>query len=201
MSAKTTISRSDAPSEKVYVAVDVNNLWHSAKGIYGSQARVDFLDLYNRIKKGGFDKVPREVRAVAYTITAPHRTETPEGTIRVKSSRNERFLVTLGKFGYEVQTRHMRFEKGIEKPFHTDWDVGIAVNVIEVLPWFNTFVLASGDGDYGPLLKRVREADKRVEVYTFRSVASPVLYEFANEVHYLDTEDVYREKIPPTSKP
>jgi uncharacterized LabA/DUF88 family protein len=184
----------DSPTEKVYAAVDVNNLWHSAKGVYGSQARVDFLDLLKRIKKGGFDKVPREVRAAAYTITAPHRTEGPDGTVRVKSSRNERFLGTLEKFGYEVHTRHMRFEKGIDKPFHTDWDVGIAVQVIELLPWFNTFVLASGDGDYGPLLKRVRDADKRVEIYTFRSVASPVLYEFANEVHYLDGEDVFQEK-------
>jgi len=176
--------------------VDVNNLWHSAKQMYGPQARVDFLDLINRIKRGGFEKVPRQVKAVAYTITAPYRTDTPEGIVRVKSSRNERFIATLEKFGFEVKTRIMRFEKGIDKPFHTDWDVGIAIEVVAQLEWMDTFVLASGDGDYGPLLKRVRESDKRVEIYTFRSVASPVLYEFANQIHYLDTEDVYREKPP-----
>lgn len=185
------------PSEKVFVAVDVNNLWHACKSIYGPTARVDFLDLIQRIQRGGFSKVPREVRAHAYTVSAPFRIETPEGTTRVKSVNNERFVQVLGKFGYHVQTRTMRFEKGIDKPFHTDWDVGIAMDAINQLSWMDTFVLASGDGDYGLLLQKMKEADKRVEIYTFRSNASAILYELANSISYLEDSHVYQERRVP----
>ena len=87
----------------------------------------------------------------------------------------------------------MRWEKGITKPFHTDWDVGITVDVLSSIDKFDTFVLASGDGDYVPLIKAVQDKGKRVEVYTFEKSASQVLFEIADSVFFLGESDIYQE--------
>jgi len=187
--------RTEKVAEKVFLAVDVNNLWHGCKELHGQQARVNFATLLKRVNAAGFKKVPREIRAVAYTITAPFRKTTPTGFVREESSRNKGFLAALEKIGYEVKTRHMRFEKGITKPFHTDWDVGITVDAVANLEWMDTFILASGDGDYSPLLRKVQDSGKRVEIYTFKNTAARVLYEQSNHVFYLDDSNVFVQRL------
>jgi len=182
-----------AAHERVYLAVDVNNLWHSCREVYGITARVNYAGLLAKIKKGGFTQVPRDVVAVAYTITAPHRRVAGDGRVREEGSRNTRFLSSLERFGYEVRTRHMKYEKGIEKPFHTDWDVGIAVDALQQIHAFDTFIIASGDGDYAPLVEKIQRDGKRVEVYTFRNSASMILYQQADSMVFLTEEDIYRE--------
>jgi uncharacterized LabA/DUF88 family protein len=54
-----------------------------------------------------------------------------------------------------------------------DWDVGIALDVFEAAPKCDTIVLASGDGDFGILLDRIRERFKtKSEVYGVRALTS-----------------------------
>lgn len=183
-------------AERVYLAVDVNNLWHSCRETFGSAARVNFKALLTKINGAGYIKVPRNVQAVAYTITAPHRRTSATGRVREEGSRNERFLASMRRFGYEVKTRQMRYEKGIDKPFHTDWDVGIAIDVLGLAEQFDTIIIASGDGDYGPLLKQIKDSGKRVEVYTFQNTASQILYDSADAVYFLGDEDIFQEKLP-----
>lgn len=181
--------------ERVYIAVDVNNLWHSCRDIFGPTARVNYDQLLKKIKDGGYKGVIRSVLAVAYTITAPHRRFSDvTGRVREEPSRNSRFLESLQKFGYQVKTRQMRYEKGVEKPFHTDWDVGIAVDAMSMFDKYDTFVIVSGDGDYVPLIQQVQQKGKRVEVYTFERTASQMLYSVADNVVFLSKEDTYQEK-------
>ena len=182
-------------AEKVYVAVDVNNLWHSCRDIFGSTTRVNYDQLLKKIRTGVYRGVPREVTAVAYTITSPHRRTSETGRTREEPSRNSRFLESLQKFGYQVKTRQMRYEKGVDKPFHTDWDVGISVDAITDQDQFDTFIMVSGDGDFIPLIKRLQDKDKRVEIYTFERTASQNLYSVADNIVFLTVEDTYQEKI------
>jgi uncharacterized LabA/DUF88 family protein len=182
--------------ERVYAAVDISNLWHSCRDIFGPTARVNYDHLLKKIKSSGYKSVPREVTAVAYAVTAPHRrVSEASGRIREEPSRNTRFLESLKKFGYEVKVRVMRYEKGIDKPFHTDWDVGIAVDAITTQNEYDTFILVSGDGDYIPLIQRLQKTSKRVEVYTFERTASQTLYSVADNVVFLTLEDTYQEKV------
>lgn len=185
--------------ERIYFAVDVNNLWHSCQELFGSYARVDYAKVLEKIKNGGFPRVPRRVQAVAYTITAPRRKTTIDGRVKVEESANSKFLESLKRFGYEVRTRHMQYEKGIIKPFHTDWDVGITVDMLQQIHDFDTFIIASGDGDYVPLLEKIQREGKRVEIYTFQRATSLILYRQADDVVFL-FEDVIYYRQPPRAQ-
>lgn len=183
--------------EKVYVALDVNNLWYSCRDIFGVTARVNFNSILNRIKNDSYKDMTREVTAIAYTITSPHRVSTPQGKIIEEPSRNSSFLESLKKMGYQVKTRQMKYEKGLNKPLHSDWDVGIAVDIMCSLceSGFDTFVIISGDGDYIPLINRIQKYDKRVEVYTFEKTASKSLYSVADHIMFLTESDIYYAKV------
>ena len=180
--------------ERVYIAVDVNNLWHSCRDIYGFDYRVNYRTLLDKIVRNAHPKLPRQANAVAYTITAPRRHVDHTGSVREEPSSNNRFLESLTKFGYTVKTRHMRYEKSLDKAFHTDWDVGIAVDVLGTLNTFDTLVLVSGDGDYIPLIEALYNVHKRVEVYTFEKTTSQQLFSSVEDVIFLNDTDCYRQE-------
>jgi hypothetical protein len=180
--------------ERVFMAVDVNNLWHLCRAEFGQCARVRFDYLLYRVGLGGFHNVPRKIHAVAYAITVPRRRVSSNGNVRETSSNNSRFLESMAGFGYEIQTRTMRFEKGVNKPFHTDWDVGITIDSLEKIDSYDTFILASGDGDYTPLLAKLRERNKRIEIYTFQGSMARILHEVADRVCYLTATDTYQAR-------
>lgn len=184
----------EVATERVHVAVDVSNLWRSCREAFGQSARVNYAGLLDRIKQDVYPGLSREIRAVAYTVLAPHRKVTSSGKIKEALPRPEKFQESLQRFGYEVKIRQMRYEKGITKPFHTDWDVGIAVDTMEALGTFDTLVIVSGDGDYLPLIQTVQERGRRVEVYTFQRTASQCLFSAANHLFFLSEGDIYLEK-------
>lgn len=178
-------------TERVFLAVDVNNLWHSCREVFGFTARVDYALVLGKVRANGYAKVSRKVQAVAYTITAPHRRVSASGRVREDGPRNTGFLATLKRLGYQVKTRHMKYTKEEDKPFRTDWDVGITVDVLGKMEQYDTFILASGDGDFVPLLQQLQKAGKRVEVYTFKNATSQLLYDQADNLVYLGEDVVY----------
>ncbi len=54
------------------------------------------------------------------------------------------------------------FKDAIEKKA----DIKIAVDIISLA--YDTAVLVSGDGDFVPVVKKVKELDKNLEVWAFR---------------------------------
>ncbi len=57
-----------------------------------------------------------------------------------------------------------------------DWDVGIAVDMLDLAPRVETVVLASGDGDYAPVVgKMVDELGIVVEVYGAQDLTAGLL--------------------------
>lgn len=200
--------------ERVLLAVDVNNLWHTCQSRFGADARVDFAKLLKKVRKNGYKDVPRKVtaiayaidktiptsderkvKAVAYTVIKPRQKMLPDGTPTLEyDSKNSYFLNMLRRVGYVVKSRRMRFSKATGKPSRTDWDVGIAVDAVSDLDQYSTFALASGDGDFIPLLNKLREKEKRVEVYTFQRSASKSLFNACDDLHYLDESFVFLKK-------
>ena len=85
----------------------------------------------------------------------------------------------------------MHSEKGVEKPFHTDWDVGIAIDALNAVDTYDTFTLVSGDGDYSLLIEELKERQKYGEVITFASTASRLLYVSAHSVVHIDEDQLY----------
>ena len=107
------------------------------------------------------------IRAVAYVIT----TETGE---------ERGFFDALEKLGIETKTKNIQiFNSGAKK---ADWDVGLAVDAIKMAPKLDTIIIASGDGDFIPLVEYLQTNEGcQVEVIAFGKSSSSKLREVADD--------------------
>ena len=153
--------------QRVGVFVDVQNLYYSAKNLYN--AKVNFTQLLRTAVRGR-----KLVRAIAYVIKA-----------FIKEEKG--FHDALDQIGYEVKWKELQtFPGGAKKG---DWDIGIAVDTIELAHKLDTIVLVSGDGDFVPLVEHLRRAmGCRIEVIAFGPSSSGKLRESADEFIDLDRD-------------
>jgi len=142
-------------SQRVGVFIDVQNLYYSAKALYG--ARVNFSEI---LKNAVGDR--KLVRAIAYAVKA----EMPE---------EQGFFDALTNLGLEVRTKELQtFVNGAKK---ADWDVGIAVDILKMAPKLDAIVLCSGDGDFQMLLHHAKAEGCLTEVISFGKSTSAKLIE------------------------
>jgi len=153
--------------QRVAVLVDVQNMYHSAKNIFG--ARVNFKEVLKTAV--GLRKL---IRAVAYVI----HTETPE---------EKSFFDALSKSGFEVKMKDLQiFPGGMKKG---DWDVGMAVDAIKFSSLVDAIVLITGDGDFIPLVEYLKlNRGIQIEVIAFKQSASAKLEEIADDFIDLEKE-------------
>lgn len=162
--------------QRVGVFVDVQNLYYSARNIYS--ARVNFSALLKEAV--GKRKL---IRAIAYVI----RAQMPE---------EQTFFDALAKAGFEVSAKDLQvFFGGIKKG---DWDVGITMDIIKQMNKLDAVVLASGDGDYAPLLEYTKNFGVRVEIIAFGKSASSKLVDLADD--FLDMDENPRKFLIPIKK-
>ena len=163
--------------QRVGVFVDVQNLYYTARNVYN--ARVNFTT----ILKDAVGERPL-VRAIAYGIKA----DMPE---------ENTFFDALKKAGFEVKLKELQtFYGGAKKG---DWDVGIVMDIIKMIPKLDTVVLASGDGDYIPLLEYLQVLGQRVELVSFGKSTSSKMRELVDS--YLDLDSDTRKYLMPIRKP
>ena len=153
--------------QRVGVFVDVQNLYYSARNVYKS--KVDFRAILKEAIKG-----KNLIRAIAYVIRAD-----------VKDEKN--FFDALKNLGYEVKEKDLQvFYGGAKKG---DWDIGIAMDLIELAPKLDTVILVSGDGDFVPLVRHLKHAlGCYVEVMAFGKSSSQKLIEAADNYFDLDSD-------------
>lgn len=145
--------------QRVGIFIDTQNLYHSAKNLY--KARVNFGAIMKDAVAG------RDlVRAIAYVITT-------------ESGEEKGFFEALGKIGIETKTKDLQIFLGGAKK--ADWDVGMAVDAIRFAPRLDTIVIASGDGDFIPLVEYLQSKGVQVEVIAFGRSASGKLREVADD--------------------
>lgn len=151
--------------QRVGVFVDVQNMYYSARFMYNS--KVNFKALFQDAIRGR-----THIRAIAYVI-------------RSEETNKEAFFGALENFGFEIKSKDVQvFYGGAKKG---DWDIGIAMDAIELAPKLDTIVLISGDGDFVPLVQHLQRAlGCRVEVMAFGKSASGKLIEAADEFTDLD---------------
>lgn len=147
-------------NQRVGVFIDTQNLYHSAKNLYG--ARVNFNAIMKEAVSGR-----QLIRALAYMVTT-------------EAGDEKHFIEALGKIGIEVKTKDLQiFVDGAKK---ADWDVGLAVDTIKLAPKLDTVVIASGDGDFIPLIQYLKEnMGVQVEMIAFGRSASGKLKEVADD--------------------
>lgn len=145
--------------QRVAMLIDTQNLYHSARNLYG--AKVNFGAALKEAVAGR-----HLIRAVAYVIT----TETEE---------ERTFFEALNGLGIETKTKDLQvFFGGAKK---ADWDVGLAVDAIRFAQKVDAVIIASGDGDFVPLIEYLKFMGTQVEVITFGRSASSKLREAADD--------------------
>ena len=151
--------------QRVGVFVDVQNLYYSARHLY--KKKVNFTEV---LKTAVSER--KLIRAIAYVVRADIEEE-------------KSFFDALSNIGYEIKMKDLQiFYGGMKKG---DWDVGIAIDAIELAPKLDTVVLISGDGDYLPLVQHLKMAmGCRVEVIAFGRSCSSKLKDEADNFTDLD---------------
>jgi uncharacterized LabA/DUF88 family protein len=146
------------PAQRVGVFIDTQNLYHSAKHLYKS--RVNFAKV---LEEAVGDRVL--VRAIAYVIST-------------EGGDENAFFDALTKIGIETKVKGLQiFSDGAKK---ADWDVGIAIDAVKLSPKLDTVIIASGDGDFVPLIEYLDMHGVQVEVISFGKSSSQKLKEAAH---------------------
>ena len=152
--------------QRVEVLIDVQNLYYSARNLYGQ--KVNFGEVLKTAVAGR-----KFIRAFAYVV-------------RTKTGEEKPFFDALTKLGIETRVRDLQeFYGGAKK---ADWDVGIVIDAIRTASSLDVIILASGDGDFIPLVEYLKNQGKRVEVLSFGKTTSLKLKEAADEFIDLDLE-------------
>jgi uncharacterized LabA/DUF88 family protein len=153
-------------AQRIGVFVDVQNMYYSAKSMYKS--KVNFAHILKAAVSGR-----SLIRAIAYVIKTDFKEE-------------KNFFDALEKIGFEIRGKDLQVFYGGHKK--GDWDIGIAMDMIELAPKLDTAVLVSGDGDFVDLVRHLKHAlGVRVEVIAFGKSSSGKLKEAADSFIDLDS--------------
>ncbi len=151
--------------QRVGIFIDTQNLYHSAKNLYG--ARVNFGQVVKDTLAGR-----ALIRAMAYVITT-------------ESGEEKAFFEALGKAGIETKTKDLQIFAGGAKK--ADWDVGLAVDAIKLAPKLDAVIIISGDGDFVPLVEYLKTNEGcQVEAVSFGKSTSGKLIEAVDDFTDLD---------------
>ena len=146
-------------AQRVGVFIDTQNLYHSARSLYGK--RVNFGKLIEEIS------AERDlIEATAYVVTTEDRTEAG-------------FFEALESMGIDVKTKDLQIFSGGEKK--ADWDVGMVIDAISRAPKLDVIVFATGDGDFVPAVEYLQKQGCKVEAITFKESASAKLINAVDE--------------------
>ncbi|MBN2041680.1 MAG: NYN domain-containing protein [Spirochaetes bacterium] len=140
--------------EKISIFVDVQNIYYTVKEKYNCHFN------YRKFR----DEVTHNrklVKAIAYAID--------------KGDKNQlNFQNILRNIGFEIKLKP--FIQRSDGSAKGDWDVGIALDIIEYAKKSDIIILASGDGDFESAVKKVmHENNVSVELYGVQGLTSSML--------------------------
>lgn len=151
--------------KRVAIFADVQNIYYTTR--HALDAHFDYNAFWRRAT------LDREV--VTATAFAIDRGD----------PKQRQFQNILRGIGFEVKLKP--FIARADGSAKGDWDVGIALDVIDVVADVDVVVLASGDGDFDVLVRRLRERHAiEVEVYGVPQLTAAALKEAATRFVPID---------------
>ena len=152
---------------KIALFADVQNIYYTTRQAYGRQ--FNYRELWKRISGQGII-----ASATAYAIQR-------------HDDRQIKFQDVLKHLGFEVKLKpYIQRSDGSSKG---DWDVGIAIDVMEAAQHVDTVILLSGDGDFDLLLERIKtKYGVKTEVYGVPSLTANSLISATDTYHPIEQE-------------
>lgn len=161
-------------SQRIGVLVDVQNLYYSARNLYHQKVNFENI-LKDAVKNRTL------IRAISYVV-------------KTEEFKEKTFFEALERIGYEIKVKELQiFYGGVKK---ADWDIGLAMDAIELAPKLDVIVLVSGDGDFIPLVQHLKRAfGCKVECMAFGRSCSSRLREEVDDFTDLDKNKKYLMKL------
>lgn len=152
------------PEQRVAILIDTQNLYHSAKNLYKS--KVNFGEVVKAALGGR-----KLIRALSYVVNT-------------EGGEEGAFFEALEKLGIEIKTKDLQIFYGGAKK--ADWDVGMAIDAIKLAHKVDAIVIATGDGDFIPLVEYVKSQGCQVEAISFGRSSSSRLREAVDDFIDMD---------------
>ncbi len=151
--------------EKVSIFVDVQNIYYTTK--QGFNRRFDYNKFWAKATKN------REVvNAFAYAIGRG-------------DEKQKQFQNILRAIGFEIKLKP--FIQRSDGSAKGDWDVGIALDVMEYAKNSDVIILLSGDGDFDMLLQKAKkDFGVKCEVYGVKELTADSLINATDEFIAID---------------
>jgi uncharacterized LabA/DUF88 family protein len=153
--------------KKIAIFADVQNIYYTTRQAYGRQ--FNYRKLWQRLSAEG-----EIISAIAY---ATHRSD----------DKQLKFQDALRHIGFTVKLKpYIQRSDGSAKG---DWDVGIAIDVIDEAKNVDIVVLLSGDGDFDLLLDKVKkDYSVSTEVYGVPALTANSLIDAASIYHPIEED-------------
>jgi len=164
--AKTRKIKRERPrggGARVGVFIDVQNMYYGARQLKGK------LDFDALLQAAVLDR--RLIQATAYVVES-------------KEIDQSGFIALLEQRGIEVRRKTLRVRA--DGSMKGDWDMELALDILDGSSNVDVVVLVSGDGDFTSLVNRVKKMGPRVEVIGFPRTTSKALVSAADRFQPLD---------------
>jgi len=161
---------------KVYVFIDAANIFYT-------QRTLGWRISYEKLKKYFQNECGENLaKLFVYTATDSDRPQ------------QKKFLDMLAINGYVVRTKEVkriRIAKGVYE-WKGDFDVELTLDAMDNIKRFDTAILLSGDSDFAPIVKRMKDNSKKVIVMSAKHHISRELIEHSDK--YINLKKL-RDKI------
>ncbi len=153
--------------KKIALFADVQNVYYTTREAYGRQ--FNYRELWRRVKARGII-----ASATAYAIQR-------------HDDKQIKFQDVLKHLGFEVKLKP--FIQRSDGSAKGDWDVGIAIDVMEAAQNVDTVILLSGDGDFDLLLDKIQaKYGVNAEVYGVPLLTANSLINAASVYHPIEND-------------
>ncbi|GAC17155.1 LabA-like NYN domain-containing protein [Paraglaciecola arctica] len=153
--------------EKIAIFVDVQNIYYTTRQAYGRQ--FNYRRFWQHVHHQG-----DIIMANAYAIDKG-------------DEQQQKFQSALKHIGFDIKLKpYIQRSDGSAKG---DWDVGIAIDVLEAAENADTIILLSGDGDFDLLLKKVSQKyGCKTQVYGVPQLTATSLVNAADEFFKIESD-------------
>lgn len=141
---------------RVFASVDVSNLYYTTKIRYGNR-KIDYSKLKSYFRGRGWC-----YKMIAYASEM--------------NGKADVFFNRIRLLGFEVKTKPVKkYIDGDLVKQKADWDVGIAVDILQFIGFYDELILVCSDGDLIPAVEYCKE--RKVKVHVLSSIISKDLRE------------------------
>ena len=153
---------------RVGLFVDEINIFRSCKYRYG------YGPDYRKLRNLAVDE-NLLFRAIVYTV-------------ELNNPDKDDWVHWLPNLGFDVRSKPIRRTGAVDK---ANWDVDICMDVVRMLDSIDIVVLASGDGDFVPLIRYCQGRGKIVRVISVHGSTASEMREIPDEHIVMSKEDLF----------